>query len=451
MTAPSATLTERLARAVRAARYEDLPAQVIRKAKDHLLFHLGSALAGREAPVGRTGLALARRLGGEGPCTIIGSGERATAVDAALANAAAIISIGDDYLLPAGGHPGVVTIPAALALAEQEHRSGRELLRALVMGYETLGKLAGLQWMWDAPVPQRSTIPFGAFGPAAAAIHLLRLDEARAANAIAYAANMAMGLTENPFGGLYYGFVARNGISAAFAAEVGATLPRTTLEGEHGFFMAFLGEVPAAADEVPDRLGEDWELGHAQLKRWGRTTGMNYPAIELLQEVQRQEGLDAAAVARVVFHCSDERRHHATGHALGPFPSAWHAGSSGPFHLALLLLDGRIAEERFAGHDDPAIADVLSRFEVRLVKAPTKDYARLEITTRDGRTIVRERERYETPVDAGREWFDEHAASVLPQDRRMQVAQMVGEIERVEDVATLTALFRPGAARPSSA
>jgi 2-methylcitrate dehydratase PrpD len=431
------TLSERLAAWVCGLRYEDLPADVLDKAKDLLLFHIGSAVAGRETETGRLGLEIARRLGEvHGPCTLIGAPERATATGAAIANAGAMMSIGDDYLLPAGGHPGVVTIPAALALAEQEHRSGRDVLVAMVVGYELLGGLADLQWGWSAKTPRRATIPFGPFGPAAAAIRLLGLDRARAAHAISWAANMAMGLSENPFGGIYYGFVARNGITAAVAAQAGGLLPATSLEGEHGFFMTFFDEIPSRAADVAERLGADWHVTHAQMKRWD-TTGMNYPAIELLLALRREHALDARNVARVVMTICDERKNHATGHATGPFPTTWHATSSGPFHLALVLLHGRTEEAYYGTYADATVVELLRRFEVRLVDTPTKDYVKLEITTTGGRVISGERDRYITPPGTGADWFRDHATPAIGPVRVERVLRDIASLETVSDVSTI--------------
>jgi 2-methylcitrate dehydratase PrpD len=431
------TLSERLAAWVCRVRYEDLPADVLDKAKDLLLFHLGSAVAGRMTETGRVGLEIARRLGeAHGPCTIVGTPERATATGAAIANAGAMIAVGDDYLLPAGGHPGVVTIPAALAIAEQEHRSGHDVLAAMVVGYELLGGLADLQWAWSAKTPRRATIPFGPFGPVAAAIRLFGLDPARAAHAIGYAANMAMGVAENPFGGIYYGFVARNGITAAVAAQAGGRVPATTLEGEHGFFMSFFDEIPTRAADVVERLGADWHVRHAQMKRWD-TTGMNYPAIELMLAMKREHSLDARDIGRVVMTICSERKNHATGHATGPFASPWHANSSGPFHLALVLLHGKTEEQYYDTYPDAAVVELLRRFEVRLVDTPTKDYVKIEITTTDGRFISGEGDRYITPSGTGTQWFRDHATAALGPVRVDRVLRDVLSLETVSDVSTI--------------
>jgi 2-methylcitrate dehydratase PrpD len=439
-----ATLADRLAAWVCDLRFDDLPDEVVSKTKLHVLFLIGSACVGKREAIGTRGIEIARRLGGAGGrCTIVGESAPAAAVDAAFANAALIMSgDGDDYLLPAGGHPGVVTIPPALALAEQEGRSGSDLLAAVVAGYELLGKLATLEWAWDSRVPRRATIPFGPFGPAAAASRLLGLDVQKTAHAIRYAASMAMGLSENPFGGLYYGYVARNGITAAVSAAAGGEMPLATLEGKRGFFMSFFERIPDGADRVADRLGHEWEMTLAELKTWG-TTGMNYAAIELMLELIAEHQLTAENVERIVVDLSSERANHAAGHAHGPFTYSWQAGSSCPYQLAIALLDREIDPARVERFDSFDAADVMRRIEVRLVDSPLQGYAALHITTTDGRLIEGVRERFRADHDERRAWLRRHVARLgYPPERFARIEDAVSRLDTMPDVSQLTGLLR---------
>jgi 2-methylcitrate dehydratase PrpD len=438
-------LADRLAAWVCDLRYEDLPDDVVRKAKAHILFLIGAACVGGSSVIGTRGRAIARGLGGaQGRSTIIGEASPATAVDAAFANAALIMGgDADDYLLPAGGHPGVVTIPAALALAEQEGRGGADLITAIVAGYELLGKLASLQWAWDGHVPRRATIPFGAFGPAAAASRLLELTPLQTAHAIRFAANMAMGQSENPFGGLFYGYVARNGITAAVSAQAGGEMPLTTLEGKHGFFMSYFERVPEGAGELPSRLGTDWEMTQAELKTY-QTTGMNYAAIELMLELIREHGLTPDNVDRIVVDFSSQRANHAAGHAPAPFTSRWAAVSSGPFQLAIALLDGDIDPARLDAYDDPAIAAIAERIEVRLVETAMQGYAALHITTTDGRLLEAEREKYRADPKERAVWLRRHVARrSFPLDKFARIEETIEKLETLPRISELTVLLRP--------
>ena len=438
------TLADRLAGWVCDLRFEDIPEDVIRKAKLHVLFLLGSACVGKRGVIGPRGIEIARRLGGTGGrSTIVGERERASAIDATFANAALIMSgEGDDYLLPAGGHPGVVTIPAALAIAEQEERSGRDLLAAIVAGYELLGKLASLQWAWEGPVPRRATIPFGAFGPAAAASRLLGLDHRQTAHAIRFAGNMAMGLSENPFGGLYYGYVARNGVTAAVSASAGAELPLTTLEGKRGFFMSFFQRIPDGAETIDERLGHEWEMALAELKTWN-TTGMNYAAIELMLELVAEHDLTPSNVERIVLDISSERANHAAGHAHGPFTAAWQAVSSAPYQLAIALIDREIDPARLERFNEADAADVMSRIEVRLVDVPLQGHAALRITTTDGRTIAGVRERFRAKESERRAWLRRHVErGGFSPERFASIEAVVDTLDERDDVENLASLLR---------
>src|SRR5206468_8804416 len=68
--------------------------------------------------------------------TLWGDGTRATRVGAAFANAVAVAVNNqcDSYHMLT--HPGVLIVPAGLATAEGEGKTGGELLTALAAGYE---------------------------------------------------------------------------------------------------------------------------------------------------------------------------------------------------------------------------------------------------------------------------------------------------------------------------
>jgi 2-methylcitrate dehydratase PrpD len=310
------------------------------------------------------------------------------------------------------------------------------------VGYELLGKLASLQWAWEGPVPRRATIPFGAFGPAAAVARLLRLDPEKTAHAIRFAANMAMGLSENPFGGLYYGYVARNGVAAAISAAAGAELPLTTLEGKRGFFMSFFQRIPDGVVTVHERLGQGWEMTLAELKTWD-TTGMNYAAIELMLELVAQQDLTPANVERIVVDLSSERANHAAGHAHGPFTARWQAASSCPYQLAIGLIDREIDPARLERFDGADAAEVMRRIEVRLVDAPLQGYAALRVTTTDGRTIEAVRERYRADEGERRSWLRRHVErGGFSPDRFARIEAAVEALDDAKDVSHLASLLR---------
>ena len=127
-------------------RFEDLPAAVVDKAKALVNHAVTVGLVGaghaRSAAARRAVLEHERlgprRIGAGQGATLWIDGVRVTRAGAAFANgvAVAVNNQCDSYHMLT--HPGVLIVPAGLATAEGEGRSGRELLTALVAGYAVI-------------------------------------------------------------------------------------------------------------------------------------------------------------------------------------------------------------------------------------------------------------------------------------------------------------------------
>ncbi|MEI9805500.1 MAG: MmgE/PrpD family protein [Pseudolabrys sp.] len=99
----------------------------------------------------------------------------------------------DDLLTEALAHPGAVVVPAAFAVAEEEGASGEQLLKAIVAGYETMGRLGRAL---GKEASGRGWHLTGVAGPASAAVAvgvLLGFDADRIANAVGIACASAGG------------------------------------------------------------------------------------------------------------------------------------------------------------------------------------------------------------------------------------------------------------------
>ena len=168
-------------------------------------------------------------------------------------------------------HPGATVIPAAFALAEARQASGRDLLTAIVAGYEVVirvGRGIAASAMYDRGFHGPGL--FGAFGAAAAAAAVLRLDPERAAHAIGNCcltpAATFQAFTEGAgIKDLYCGWPAMVGTLAAQLAAAGISGPRLLFEGKLGLARAVadrhdLGSITAD-------LGQAWLLPTAYIKR----------------------------------------------------------------------------------------------------------------------------------------------------------------------------------------
>ncbi len=236
-------LTREFGRLLVGLAYEDLPAAVLEMAKSRILDALSVSYNGRNLPHCQVAL---RSIGGsKGVCTILGERMKTVAADAAFVNAV----IGHSTLhedFGGGGHPGTYIIPVALAVGEERGSAGKDVILAVVTGYEAAAR------MTQAVSPEmtgrgfRAVPALGVFGAAATAGKVMGLNEEEMAAALDLAANMACGLyqgfCEGTMEGYFHaGFSARNGILAADLAEAGADTSLLTLEGSHGFFQTFGG------------------------------------------------------------------------------------------------------------------------------------------------------------------------------------------------------------------
>jgi 2-methylcitrate dehydratase PrpD len=146
------TLSDRIAAYVHGADLEKIDPAAVQKAKDVVLYNVALALQCRRDghPLGMQAFNIARALSpGGGPATLIGYRERAMPLDAAFVNASQMRAYTlDDVIFPAGIHSGLMAIPSALALAEERGRSGRDVLAAVIVAYEVMGKLG--MFVWDS-------------------------------------------------------------------------------------------------------------------------------------------------------------------------------------------------------------------------------------------------------------------------------------------------------------
>src|SRR5262249_5290618 len=138
------SLSRQLARWVAALDYADLPAAVLDRARGVTLQGLASALVSHGMPESRQALRMMQDedAGAGGSATVLGVGSRLRRAGAAFVNAEMLLAGGKWDTFRMLTHPGCAILPAALAAAEVEGRSGADYLVAVVAGYEVMERLA---------------------------------------------------------------------------------------------------------------------------------------------------------------------------------------------------------------------------------------------------------------------------------------------------------------------
>ena len=446
--ADAPTLNERMAAYIHEASFEDFAPEVVQKAKEVVLYHLCLALRGRrdEDPIGAQAIAAARRLSPYGgPATIIGTTYKAMPIDAAFANCTQMRAYGlDDVVFPAGIHAGLVTIPVALALAEERSCSGRDVLSAVIVAYEAMGKL-GL-FTWASAAPRRPTMAYGTFGSVIAAGRILGLSRDQFAHAIAYAAHGAQGLGESDLGPVthYYSLVCRAGLTGAVLAQEGGIGSRTVMEGGFGFLDTFVGNRAFDHDAFIASLGRDYQIMGSVEKRYPGT-GLNIIAIEAAREIVATEHLRPEQVRQVRVFIPEERRNFTAGHSSGPFTSGISTPSSVAYQVGMILLDGKLDFRRYAQFADGRLLAAVAKVKPILTPGKTNiRWTRIEFELTDGRTLVREAEQYTFPPIRPIDRLAAACEGFLSRDQTARLFEHVMELDRERSVAALMACLVPG-------
>ncbi len=290
--AVSALLTADLARRVTTLDAAAIVPADVERARQCLLDWLGAAIAGSSsAPALAVRAALADVGGGPGPATIVGTRQRASALDAALANGSASHAMElDDVARGMGGHPSVSVCAAAVALAEVVGSSISELLVAILAGYDVACRLGIALGPSHGRGGWHATGTVGTFAATAACCRLLRLSYDQVVAALGIAASQAAGInagigtTAKP---LHAGKAAAAGVLTARLVAAGATGPAEGLER-----YAAITSTTFDPEQVAVTLGEAPGIRSVVFKRHA-CCGILQAEVTALTRLRSQHGLGA--------------------------------------------------------------------------------------------------------------------------------------------------------------
>lgn len=301
-------ITSRLAKYVVGMKYEDIPEDVIHMTKKVFMDIVGCGLGSHELDKGRIAKEVAIMEGGTPEATVMGSGEKLNLIGAVFANAELMHSMDYNAITPPM-YIAPFVCPTALSVAEKCNASGKDLLTALVAGFD-IGSRIGLALpsMRDKSKPVRS---YGsgvmAFGSACAAGKLLGLDEMKMTDAMGLAGYFApvpahtkyMNTPNN--GAMKFGpagFTAEAGLFAALLAQKGELGDRSVLEGDYGFW-AMNGSPTFDADSVLKDLGKDFKITLSKFKSLP-CDGIYQTSLRLLYELCEEEDLKPEEIEYVL-------------------------------------------------------------------------------------------------------------------------------------------------------
>jgi 2-methylcitrate dehydratase PrpD len=390
---------------------------------------------------------------GNGSATIIGTQTQTTPSAAAFANA--VLGHGlvrDDMHLGSVSHLSVVVLPPALALAEQRHSSGRELLSSIVSGYEAGGLLGRAILDVDIARIRRPTGITGAFAGAASAGRIAGLDTEQLATALTLAANCAAGYNEWAASGgseMYFhpGFAARNALTAVALAAAGACVSPTGLDGPAAMLAAF-GKT-AAGLTLP--FAATAEILNVFFKE---VPACNYAqtAAQAAHSIAAARPLTATAIEHVTVRVPQAAAAYPGCNVKGPFAHVLQAKMSIQYNVAAALLCGDFNESNFVPQQQPGVVDLAGRIAVEVDPTLTENYparqgAEVVVLLRGGDTLAQSQDDVLPATESlVRARAGKAAAAVLGADQAQSLIALVDRLETVPDAAGLLALCRPNSA-----
>jgi len=384
-------IEQELARFARETSYDNLPEEVIHQARLCLLDLVGAACAGATALPGHVVTEIIEEAGGSPQAVLIGRKERVPALNAALGNGLYAHALElDDLHRSSILRPGSPIIPAALAAAEKYGASGKELITAIVVGYEVGIRIA------EAMTPSHynfwhTTGTCGTFAAAIAAGKVMNLNDEQLVHALGHAGTQAAGLMElhySPEGmmskPLHASKAAQNGLFSAMLAKGGYTSTQTILSGEKGFLRVFAPK--PKLEKIVENLGEDFKIMQISYRIYA-STRHTHAGIDLALRL-RDKGIKPEDIELLRIQTYSVARD-----LVGePFPETiYEAKFSLPFCVSTALVYGHVGVEDFTEQriKDPVLEELMSHCTVEidpLIDAhyPQKWGAKLNVILRNG-------------------------------------------------------------------
>ncbi len=284
--------------------YKKVSPEAIHASKRFLLDSLACIAGGWNEPSARIAREVSEDLGGSKDAHVLLTTRKTSVVNATLANGIALraLDLIDMYHSLDHAHPCEMTIPPALAVGQKMHSSGKDVLTAIVLGYEICMKFAEITG--NTRKGWAGTATLGQFATPLVAGYLLRLKQSQLAEAVsisgshnvslAIAYNLPISMTKDALNT----FAAQSGVMAALLAKRGFTGPAGILEAPGGLWPQL--ESNATVETLLEGLGKPFRITKCGLKDHKfAAIAWSHPAIEALLKLRAEHGLTPKNVKEI--------------------------------------------------------------------------------------------------------------------------------------------------------
>ncbi|MFQ5965841.1 MAG: MmgE/PrpD family protein [Candidatus Scalinduaceae bacterium] len=377
--------------------YNDLSPEVIHEAKRRILDSFACALGAFTSIPGQIARNMGQRVQSNYGATIFGTGNRTTPELATFVNGILFryLDYNDTYLSKEPAHPSD-NIPAAIAIAEAEGRSGKDLVTAIVLGYEIQCRLCDAASLrsrgWDH-------VGYVSISSTVLASRLMNMESEKVEHAIALSITPNIPLRQTRVGelslwkGCAAANAARNGVFAALLAREGMTGPSEIFEGKKGFFKQVTGPFNLKIEDFGGK-GGNFKILDTYIKYFP-SEYHSQAAVEAALELRKE--IEAENIEEINIETYD-----ACVDIIAGDKEKWHpktretADHSLPYCVAVALCDGTVGLGQFEEEriKDPDLQKIMTKIKVMRNPEYNKQYPEafpcfIEIKSKSGKTFTK--------------------------------------------------------------
>lgn len=335
--------TDTLARFAAELKYEDIPPEVRERAKFIAMQTVGVGLAAKGTPIAERSVALGKFTGGivsEGGATLWTDGSKTSVVGAAFCNSTLADAL-DWEDCSWTGHPSASIIPVAFAVAEAEHKSGKDYITAIVAAYEVYQRIAMVvqppeNWPNYKGWGLTSWQSFAGVLPAA---KLYDLNAEQMNQALGYGATNCTipgqlhHITMSDAYHYEHGYRSMDGVVSAMNVKLGISNYTDALDDPWSFENHMC--VSPFPEWYTKDLGTHWLTMETLLKHWPANMWIQTP-LELTENLLSKHNIKAEDIVEIIVDPAVYLRMY---YSPEGYTSMMQAQFSIPFMLASLILD----------------------------------------------------------------------------------------------------------------
>jgi len=459
--------TAELAKYIVASKFEDLPAEVIDRAKHITLHTIGAGLAASKLSLIQKAERVAARIsgGGSGSSTIWGNGKKSSSAVAAFANGTAADAL-DWEDCSWTGHPSAGLIPAGIAVAEETQCSGKDYLVAIVAAYEVYQRIA---MSVQPPDDFNHSKGWGLatwqiFTASVAAAKLYNLNEKKTEQAMGMSVlyhKMLSNLQQATMSDAYHyewGFSALSGILAAICAQEGVDNLERCMDIPYAYQEQLTESVKR--EWLLKDIGQRYLIMDLLIKHWPANMWVQTP-VEICVDLVKTNGINLEDIESIIVDPPTQGRMHFDSKG---FSSTMDAQFSLPYTISAALYYKHPGAEWYSeeamkneqilqlaakvhGGENPPLSLQDSFLLFQSGGFPVKQ---VTIVLKDGKTFQQMQAYHKghpNMMMTNEEFFElfmEQTKDALSERKAAQLYNFVMDLESVEDMSEIGFFFTSG-------